>query len=189
MKTLTFALSLLAFVGAGCTGDLADADPSGYDNAALLVVSPSDGATGVSTSGSITLVFAQPPDTSIVGHGFHLVVGSDVVDSCFLIEGGTHGDMNTAMMDPAIMEHLDADHSIEVSMAWDVSKRVATITPHQPLDADEEYMIHFDGRMTGMLETMMSRMIGMEGMDNMANHGFDATPAGIVVHFRTGDQS
>jgi len=188
MKLYGLIFPAIFLVAAGCSDQLSNADPNGYDNSDPLVVVPQDGATGVSPSTDITLAFAQEVDSSIVRTGFHLIAQSAIDDSCEFIVGGRHGTMSEAMMEHGMMDHLDSLHSVDVSIFWGNPGRLATFHPNHPLAPNEQYMIHFDDQMTDMTETLMSRMIGMDGMGTMTNHGFETTPAGIVMHFRTGDK-
>lgn len=128
MSTKVLFISLIAAAVVGCSNDsfspVSSLSPTG------LLISPSDGQSGVQLDAGIVLTFPKPADRSVVERNLHLISELAMADSlCPVSTSMGYGDMDIALsagggcafgaMDPIKMNHLVDRHRTSGRFQWD----------------------------------------------------------------------
>jgi hypothetical protein len=166
---------------AGCTSDHHTSmitDP-GSTNFTTI---PADGAIEVRLDAGITLTFSESVDKSVTERGLHLISESDMADStCPVNMAMGHGNMDMAMGDSSMMDHLDEYHSTGGRFYWNGDNTECTFQPDSMMQSGMRYMVHMGSEMIQMMEDRMGDM----GM--MGGHGSGMMSADMMLHFQTID--
>lgn len=184
---LGVAVMLLALVIAGCSKE--SSSPVDSTEPDGLVVTPSDGKTGVPLDAVVTLTFGRPVDRSVVERSFHLLTMADS-----LCPGNTtsgHGVMSGMMpggcdlnaMGPETMHDFTGQQAIPGKFLWDTDDTQCTFKPDSMMTPATWYMIHM-GR--EMMEMMRDRM---GDMSRMGGHTTGTISDLMVYHFTTLDMT
>ena len=134
----------------------------------IVSVNPQDGATGVSTTASISITFDAPMDTASVMAGFHFSGGPQMHDWMDTLEH--HSGMGMMDMDH-MMNWMDSiEHHGQFH--WNENMDSCEFVPDSPMAPDTEHMIFTYGNIKGHNGMMM----------DMHHLNYD----GYMHHFQTG---
>ncbi len=185
MKTIMLFLGgiLAALMIAGCSGDHHGSmlTNPGSTN---FTIAPTDGAVNVRLDAGITLTFLKSVDKSVTERNLRLISEEDMADStCPVNMTMGHGDMDMAMGDSSMMDHLDDVHSGDGRFYWNGDSTQCTFQPDSMMQSGMRYMVHMGSAMMQMMEDRMGDM----GM--MGGHGAGMMNDHMVLHFQTIDTS
>jgi len=121
MKKLYFiagVLILLSAVVFACC-NMMGTNPSNSSAKNFLSIIPVDNSQNVGINETVTVQFAAPVDTKTIESNFVLISQKDIADStCPISKNMGHSDMNKAMMDTIMMNHLKNTHYTKGSFRW-----------------------------------------------------------------------
>ncbi|HLF15216.1 MAG TPA: hypothetical protein VI932_10050 [Bacteroidota bacterium] len=183
MKTILLCLTAILpiLLIAGCSGD---------DHGSMMTnpgstnftIAPADGANGVRLDDGIILTFSKSVDKSVTEGNFHLISERDMADSaCPVNMMMGHGDMDMAMGDSSMMDHLVDRHNTGGRFYWNGDSTQCTFQPDSMMQSGMRYMVHMGPEMTRMMEGRMGDM----GM--MGGHGGGMMNDHMILHFQTID--
>ncbi len=170
-----FLLLAILIIAAGCddgNDSMMSGDNSTSSTSLIAAVYPTEGATDVSRSSSVSVKFSKPMDTLSVMDNFHLTGGEDMLlwmDST--IQYGGLGHMTMSNMNH-MMNWMDSI-SITGTFQWNDLMDSCEFIPESDMMANQEYMIL-------MCE---GEMMNHGGMMGGGDHGDDEYH---TYHFRTG---
>ena len=174
MNARLAVLPLLILLSAGCSKRTATM-PTQPAAAAVLKVTPADGATAVRLDAGITFDFGVAVDRPAVETGFRLISEADMSGSCPDASMGSHGSMNAVMADPVMLAHMDAVHATRGRFSWNDAGTACTFVPDSLMRPQMRYMMH----MSRPMLDMMAGMGGTMGPGQMTGSG------DMVAHFQT----
>lgn len=174
MNARLAVLPLLILLSAGCSNRTTTM-PTQPAAAAVLKVTPADGATAVRLDAGITLDFGVAVDRPAAERGFRLISEADMTGSCPDASMGSHGSMNAVMADPVMLAHMDAVHATHGRFSWNDVGTVCTFVPDSLMRSQTRYMTH----MSRSMLDMMTGMGGTMGPGQMTGSG------DMVAHFQT----
>lgn len=149
-----------------------------------FTIDPADGAGNVRLDAGITLTFSRSVDKAVTEGELHLISERDMADSsCPVNMMMGHTDMDMAMGDSAMMDHLGDRHSTEGRFSWNGDSTQCTFQPDSMMQSGMRYMIHLGPEMMRMMEDRMGDM----GM--MGGHGGAMMTDHMMLHFQTLDTS
>ncbi|MBI5710223.1 MAG: hypothetical protein HZC42_07970 [Candidatus Eisenbacteria bacterium] len=180
LKPLAAAVLILVVL-TGCSKDSRSPADALKPSAPPVAVSPADGEAGVRLDAGVTLAFAKAADRAVVERGFHLISEPDMADSLCPDTAMVHGSMDSLMMSPGMMTHMDQWHHTPGSFSWNGTSTQAVFTPQSWMDPQTRYMVHMGEEMVQMMESQMG------GMGSMGGHGSGAMSGHMMLHFTTMD--
>jgi hypothetical protein len=184
MKVIT-TLIVIAVLGAlvltGCSKNSVSPAEASFD-LTQFEASPGDGVTGVRLDAAVVLWFAKPVDRGLVERSFHLISEKAMADSlCPVSRTMNHGSMSGSMVDEFKMVHLGQFHASRGTFSWNNDSTMCTFKPDSMMVSKTQYMMHFDGDMTQMMQ------IRFGSMKMMAGHGVSSMGDEMIFHFTTLD--
>lgn len=180
MSTRILFISLIAVVIVGCSKD--SSSPASTLGPTRLLISPSDGQSGVLVDAGIVLTFPEPADRSVVERNLHLISETAMADSfCPVSSSMGHGDMDMAMIDPGKMIHLMDSHRTQGWFQRNAERTQCTFRPDSLMAPGTRYMVRVGREMIQMMESRM----GGRGM--LGGHSGGMMNNDIMYHFRTRD--
>lgn len=191
MKKLFEIMVVLLFLTSalftGC--NKMDNNPLNSTGGNFLTIYPADKSQNIGIDESIIIQFAVPVDSKTIESNFVLISQKDISDSiCPISKSMGHSDMNKAMMDTSMMNHLKEIHCTKGTFNWNDDKTRCEFKPDSSLEPDMDYMLYINSDMMNYMKNMMSdngMMNGSMGMMNCdcGNKGLD-DPV-IITHFKT----
>ncbi len=179
LKVFSIAI-IIGLLIVGCTKDASS--PVGDVQSTSFSVIPNDGATNIRLDAGVQFNFAKQVNRSDFERSVYLISEFAMADSmCPVSDSMGHGNMDMAMRDSMMMNHLDDRHGTSGHFQWSDDNKQCTFKPDSMMMPNMRYMIHMGREIMRMMEDQMGNM-GMVG-----GHGSGMMNDDMMYHFRTMD--
>ncbi|TAL68190.1 MAG: hypothetical protein EPN82_12405 [Bacteroidetes bacterium] len=152
----------------------------------FLKFSPANNDESVQVNDRIKLTFAKSVDPKIIEQNFVLISQKDMNDTlCPISKDMGHSDMENAMNNIGMMEHLKDVHHIKGKFSWNSDSTICEFIPDSSLDYNMEYMMFVDQNMVKHMEDIIKMMSDVNMMISECPCHKNKQNNTMLLHFKT----